>query len=135
MIAVGAGKILVLYNNEYSDELMKVGITHEYHHSIWTERHLGEEDSPTVLDTLIFEGKAVMFEEIVYPDSDISIINSSYIRTFWEKIESDLNKVDMNRTMEILYGDERLPYLHGYSEGDKMVKSYLDKNPDLTPGE
>lgn len=133
MITAGAGKIIVLYNNEYSEELIKVSIAHEYHHSVWTEKHIENEQTATILDNIVFEGKAVMFEEIVYPDNSLSLVNSSYILSFWEMIEPDLNKTDLDRTLEILYGDGMLPYMYGYSEGYKMVKSYLDKNPNLTP--
>ncbi|MGE6515958.1 DUF2268 domain-containing putative Zn-dependent protease [Lysinibacillus sphaericus] len=47
--------------------------------------------------------------------------------------EPDLNKYDLNRTLEILHGGKGLPKAYGYSEGYKMIKSYLDLNPDNTP--
>lgn len=132
MITTGAGIIIVLYNNEYSEELIKVSLAHEYHHSIWTERYIENAQTATILDNIVFEGKAVMFEEIVYPGNTLSPVSPSYILSFWEMIETDLDKTDLDRTLEILYGDGKLPYLYGYSEGYKIVKSYLDKNPNLT---
>lgn len=134
MITVGAGKISVLYNDTHTEELIKMTIAHEYHHSIWTEREIENVQTSTLLDNLIFEGKAVMFSEIVYPDFNmIPPIIHSYDKEFWNLIEPDLHKGDFNRTIEVLMGGGDLPYAYGYSEGYKMVKSYLDKHPDLTP--
>jgi hypothetical protein len=66
MVTVGAGKILIPYNQYYKDGFIKVGVAHEYHHSVWAEKYISNH-SGTVLDNLIFEGKAVMFEKTVYP--------------------------------------------------------------------
>ncbi|RDW18210.1 hypothetical protein CWR48_11525 [Oceanobacillus arenosus] len=114
---------------------MKVSIAHEYHHSVWTEEYFDPEEPVTVLDNLIFEGKAVMFEKLVYPDYSYIPINRSHILTFWEMIEDDLYKADLERSLEIITGAGNLPYLYGYSEGYKMVESYLNKHPNLTPEE
>lgn len=135
MVTVGAGKILVLYNWDYTEETIRAGVAHEYHHSVWTEKHLAENNSFTVLDNLIFEGKAVMFEKIVYPDLNLTPVDLTYDKDYWSKIEPDLEKYDFNRSIEILMGGYELPWLYGYSEGYKMVKSYLDMYPEATPVE
>ena len=133
MFAAGAGKIIIPYNRHYTDEYIKVGVAHEYHHSTWAEQHLS--DWMTVLDNLIFEGKAVMFEKLVYPAHEIREIYEDYNQELWEQIEPDLNKVSLERSMEILYGGGEFPYLYGYSEGYKMIRAFLEANPSLTPAE
>jgi hypothetical protein len=133
MITAGAGKIIVLYNSYYTKETLKVGIAHEYHHSVWTERYLRKNTPSTVLDNLIFEGKAIMFEKVVYPDVEFTPIDPIYNTEDWSKIEPDLEKKDLNRSLEIILGGNGLPRLYGYSEGYKMVNSYLKKNLNLTP--
>ncbi|MGE7674386.1 DUF2268 domain-containing putative Zn-dependent protease [Lysinibacillus sp. NPDC094403] len=40
-----------------------------------------------------------------------------------------------SRTYEIIMGGNGLPSLYGYGVGYKLVKSYLDLNPTLTPEE
>ncbi|WP_425571818.1 DUF2268 domain-containing putative Zn-dependent protease [Pontibacillus salipaludis] len=135
MFTVGAGKIIVLYNKYYDDISIKAGIAHEYHHSVWTEKYLTDNASTTVLDNLIFEGKAVMFEKIAYPDITFTPIDERYHQEHWESIENDFHKADFNRSMEIISGGKGLPDLYGYSEGYKMVQSYLKLHPDLTPEE
>ncbi|MBP1969889.1 hypothetical protein J2Z83_001997 [Virgibacillus natechei] len=134
-INAGSGKIFLFYNENYNEDLIKATVAHEYHHSVWTENYFDPEDQVTVLDNMVFEGKAVMFEKLVYPDLSDIPIDPTYTLTFWEMIENDLDKVDLNRSSEVLYGNGNLPYLYGYSEGYKMVESYLDKNPDMTPEE
>jgi hypothetical protein len=134
MLTVGAGKIIIPYNRYYRDGFIKVGVAHEYHHSVWAEKYLSNH-SGSVLDNLIFEGKAVMFEKTVYPILDYTPVDLAYNKELWTKIEPDLNKLDLNRSLEILHGGKDLPRLYGYSEGYKMIKSYLDLNPNQTPEE
>ncbi|MGE7983363.1 DUF2268 domain-containing putative Zn-dependent protease [Solibacillus sp. NPDC093137] len=134
MYTVGAGKILIPYNEYFEDDFIKAALAHEYHHSTWAESYLSTR-SGSVLDNLIFEGKAVMFEKTVYPDIEITQLDFTYNNEFWSKIEPDLNSKDINRSLEILYGGKGLPLFYGYSEGYKMIKSYLDLHPNLTPEE
>lgn len=131
---VGAGKIVIPYNENFEDDFIKVSIAHEYHHSTWTEKYVSNH-SGSVLDNLIFEGKAVMFEKTVYPNFDYKQIDYTYNQEFWAKIEPDLYKKDLQRSLEILYGGKGLPLLYGYNEGYKMIKSYLDINPNQSPEE
>ncbi|WP_240794189.1 DUF2268 domain-containing putative Zn-dependent protease [Bacillus sp. BHET2] len=135
MITVGAGKINVLYNPLYTEDTLRAGVAHEYHHSISAEKHVRKKTNPTVLDNIIFEGKAVMFEKTVYPDIEFTKIDQSYNKENWAKIEPDLSKVDFNRSLEILMGGNDLPWIYGYSEGYKMVRSYVEENPGVGPAE
>ncbi|MFC0415068.1 DUF2268 domain-containing putative Zn-dependent protease [Cytobacillus solani] len=132
MVNAGTGKIIVLYNLYYTEGIMKAGIAHEYHHSAWTEKYLRKALPISVLDNLIFEGKAVMFEKLVYPEHVLTPINMNYEKEYWSNIEADLGSYDFNRSQEIIMGGNDLPPIYGYSEGYKMVKSYLDLNPDAT---
>ncbi|MCH7323355.1 DUF2268 domain-containing protein [Solibacillus sp. MA9] len=131
-VTVGAGKIIIPYNKYVDDDYIKVGVAHEYHHSFWAEKYLGN-NSLSVLDNLIFEGKAVMFEKTVFPYLDYSPVDLTFNKELWSKIEPDLNKKDLNRSREILFGGNDLPLLYGYNEGYKMIKSYLDLHPNQTP--
>lgn len=144
MFVPGTGKIIVLHSEYYNqhdmipDDMIQAGIAHEYHHSLWFERtaHLENQAPFTVLDTLILEGKAVMFERILYPNSNYIPINRRFNNSFWSEIEPDLHKVDPDRAYEILMGGRAgVPYYYGYSEGYKMVDAYLELHPDLTPAE
>ncbi len=130
MVAIGSGKITVLYNKYYNDEYIRYTIPHEYHHSVLTENRPRTEG--TVLDHMVFEGKAVMFEKLVNPEMDLRKIDFNSKDFYWSKIVGDLEKRDLNRASEINLGGNGLPYEYGYSEGYKMVKSYLDLHPNVS---
>lgn len=132
ILTVGAGKILIPYNDYFEDDFIKTSIAYEYHHSVWAEKYL-DNNSTSVLDNLIFEGKAVMFEKAVFPNLHYRSVDLTYNKELWSKIEPDLNKKDLNRSIEILFGGNDLPLLYGYNEGYKMIKSYLDLHHNQTP--
>jgi hypothetical protein len=134
-VNVGTGKITLLYSKYHTPEGIKALIAHEYHHSVWTEKYQRNDVPFTVLDNLIFEGKAVMFEKAAYPDIDLTPVDLTYQKVYWSEVEGDLEKADLNRSLEIVWGGNGLPTGYGYSEGYKMVKSYLDLYPDTTPEE
>ncbi|WP_336636101.1 DUF2268 domain-containing putative Zn-dependent protease [Lysinibacillus fusiformis] len=131
--AVGAGKIIIPLNLNVLGDSLKSIVAHEYHHSVWAEKHVSRDDSLTVLDNMVFEGKAVMFEKSVYPEYDYTPIYLTYNKDLWSKVKPDLNKDDLNYTLDILHGGKGLPKAYGYSEGYKMIKSYLELHPDKTP--
>ncbi|KMN40218.1 MULTISPECIES: DUF2268 domain-containing putative Zn-dependent protease [Lysinibacillus] len=131
--AVGAGKIILPLNLNVLDDGIKSTVAHEYHHSVWAEKYFNKDVGASVLDNIVFEGKAVMFEKTVYPDYGYTAKNVTYNKELWSKVEPDLHKYDSNRTSDILYGGKGLPKNYGYSEGYKMVKSYLDLHPNQTP--
>ncbi|MEK5055013.1 DUF2268 domain-containing putative Zn-dependent protease [Niallia circulans] len=135
MFTEGAGKISVLYNELFNEETLKAGIAHEYHHSVWTEMYFNNSHSHTVLDNLILEGKAVIFEKLVYPDISLTTVNYNFNKDDWNQIEPDLFQEDPYRAAEIISGGNGLPYNYGYNVGYQMMRSYLDLHPDLTPQE
>ncbi|MFF2755886.1 DUF2268 domain-containing putative Zn-dependent protease [Psychrobacillus sp. NPDC058041] len=135
----GSGKILVYlnyfddyYNLSELDNYYKSGMSHEYHHSVWTEKHYKGDYYLTVLDDLIMEGQAVMFETLVYPDSNSTdyVVDESFYKEYWSKIETYLGS---SYSVEFLIGGSNgLPDYYGYSEGYKMIRSYLNLHPDMT---
>ena len=90
MVAIGSGKITVLYNKYYNDEYIRYTIPHEYHHSVLTENRPRTEG--TVLDHMVFEGKAVMFEKLVNPEMDLRKIDFNSKDFYWSKIVGDLER-------------------------------------------
>jgi Predicted Zn-dependent protease (DUF2268) len=133
MVTAGAGKIIVLYNKYYELDPMKATIAHEYHHSVWAEKYHTNSDSVTVLDNIVFEGKAVMMEKLAYPELTSTPVDPDFNKSNWEKIAGHLETVSLEKSLEILRGGGDLPPLYGYSEGYKMVKAYLEKHPGLEP--
>ncbi|WP_427138633.1 DUF2268 domain-containing putative Zn-dependent protease [Psychrobacillus psychrodurans] len=139
MMTLGTGKITVFLselNNYFKlselDNYTKSGISHEYHHSVWTEKHFTEDYFMTVLDNIIMEGSAIMFETLVYPDTNSKdlVLDESFNKEYWSKIETYLESSGTNDF--ILGGSKGLPDYYGYSEGYKMIRSYLNLHPDAT---
>ncbi|MGE7604670.1 DUF2268 domain-containing putative Zn-dependent protease [Peribacillus sp. NPDC097675] len=129
-LTVGSGKILMYTHLFDSDTSIQSTIAHEYHHSVWTDKYLESSPSDTVLDNIVFEGKAKMFEEKVLGNIAVDM---SYDKERWLTIEDDLFKEDFERSLEIIEGNGiELPILYGYSEGYKMIKSYLEEFPDTS---
>lgn len=135
MVTEGTGKISVLYTLFFDEEFLKVGIAHEYHHSVWTEKYFNKESADTILDILILEGKAVMFENIVYPGNSYEDPDYPFLTEYWGLVEPELNLYDAYRAYEIIYGGDDLPDDYGYSAGYHLVKAYLDTHSELTPEE
>ena len=145
MMLLGVGKIVVLllgsdndyyprsyYYSSYFEDYSRWGLSHEYHHSVWTEKHYTDEYFPTLLDSIIMEGQAVMFETFVYPkvNSAASIVDESYNKDYWNTIETYL---ESGRSNDIIHGGYKdLPPNYGYSEGYKIIRSYLELHPDMT---
>ncbi|MEF7565561.1 DUF2268 domain-containing protein [Bacillus infantis] len=128
MVATGAGRIIFYYSDyNSSDRMIKSSISHEYHHSTWTEQHFESSHQNTVLDNLVFEGKAVMFEETVYPGMTSLPLDTKAAPVFWNKVRDDLHKADFSRSLEVLNGGGPLPLHYGYSEGYKIVKAYIEE--------
>lgn len=135
MVTAGTGKIIAYHQDYYTDDMIKSLIAHEYHHSVWTEKYFDMGNATTVLDNIIFEGKAVAFEKLVHPEGSIVPTHPYYNMTDWGKIEPDLYKVDLDRSIEIIRGGGELPYAYGYSVGNRIVELFLEENPNLTPAD
>ncbi|WOV83051.1 DUF2268 domain-containing putative Zn-dependent protease [Sporosarcina jeotgali] len=133
MGTIGAGQIVVYY--EGFDKYFKSAMSHEYHHSVWLEKHLKDNKPLTGLDHLTLEGEAVMFETLMYPDlnSMYTLINESFNKEVWSKIEPSLERDAGPEILEIIMGGSNgIPNYYGYSEGYKIVRSYLDLHPEMT---
>ncbi len=73
-----------------------------------------------------------MFEKLVYPDLNFTRIDLDYNKVYWSDVAADLEKHNLIRALEIIRGGNGLPFSYGYSEGYKMVKSYLDLHPNVS---
>lgn len=133
MMTIGAGKIMIYYDGY--DKYFKTGMSHEYHHSVWLEKHEAQKHDRTGLDHLTLEGQAVMFETLVYPNlnSAFFVVDESFNKDHWSKIEPLLDVPNTEQIVEMIIGGTHdLPYSYGYSEGYKIMKSYLALHPDMT---
>ncbi len=133
MFTSGSGEIMVFYSG--LDKYYKSGIAHEYHHSVWIGKHLPKNNYETGLDYVLLEGQAVMFETLVYPNlnSSYRVVDESFNKEYWSKIEPYLERSATREFQEmVIDGSNGFPLNYGYSEGYKMIRSYLNLHPNMT---
>lgn len=131
---VGSGKILMLYNPYLykSNEELASTVAHEYHHSAWTSKYFDPKKSFTLLDYLIFEGKAVAFQKLLYPnEGDLPVYDEAQSENR-KIIQQHLHSTNFTYMQTIMFGGDRFPPVFGYSEGYRIVQTFLDKNPNLS---
>jgi uncharacterized protein YjaZ len=132
----GAGKIILQVNPVPGWQTwIPYIIAHEYHHSVWTDRYFPTDDRESLIDNLIFEGKADSFAHIVYPNIDVpwvSALTAEEERLQWEKIRGQGETTDsMVKTRFMVGGDEETPTWTGYTIGFHIVQSYLQSHPQV----
>jgi len=132
-LSIGSGKILLFYNPYLfrSDHELAGTVAHEYHHSVWTSKHFDPYQPFTLLDALLFEGKAMYFQETVYQGSSHIPNYDNRYEEVREELMNRLGSVDTNLRNEMMFGSDRIPYAFGYAEGYRLVKRYLQENPQV----
>ncbi|GAB6109060.1 DUF2268 domain-containing putative Zn-dependent protease [Fusibacter bizertensis] len=133
---IGSGKILILVDptiNDWESKLLYT-VAHEYHHSVWTSKKLSNENF-TLLDYLIFEGKADSFANIVYPEIEVpwtSSVNHEVEITTWNAISDYLSNTDSELLLKVMFGGvDNYPYWGGYTIGYKIVQEFIKNNQEI----
>ncbi|MFP7476852.1 DUF2268 domain-containing putative Zn-dependent protease [Terribacillus saccharophilus] len=128
--AYSAGHISIYVNAEMDDSTLVTTVAHEYNHSILFEQFPSVAEGNTLLEHLVFEGKAVFFEEVAYPkefDGEIY----EYDKALWQEAVKHLDDENMAVKEEIMFGSETFPPVYGYKEGYKILSEYLERHPEL----
>jgi len=131
---VGSGKILILYNLYlYKDmEELASTVAHEYHHSAWTSSYYDQSKPLTLLDYLVFEGKAVAFQSMLYPGVTSLPVYGEEQAGNRKIIEQNLHSTNYPFMQRIMFGGDELPLAFGYSEGYRMVQAFINSHPSLS---
>lgn len=116
---------------DYKEKLQHV-IAHEYCHSM-DKSCLGESN---MLDSIISEGKAESFANIAFPEGK-SRLSADLSRDeelkVWTEIKDKLSSKDGSFIGPILNGTkEGVPEFAGYRLGNKIVKQFIQKNPNTS---
>ena len=134
----GAGKIWIQLSPEKEWlDWIPYTIAHEYHHSVWTHQYFKWFKKFTLLDYLIFEGRADSFAHLIYPDkiAPWTTAISSYQETRqWEKISEDLEITDLEKQRKYMFGDrsDSIPIWTGYTIGFHIVQQFLENHPEMS---
>lgn len=130
--------ILIFINPlNYSEEMLKYIAAHEYHHTIHFEMTF--RTNPTLLESMIIEGKADTFAEMIYPETEApwTVALTPDKEEYVWSIMVDL--LDKSRTIaklsvDFFNGDPYLgiPYWSDYKIGYQIMQDFIKNNPDVS---
>ena len=132
----GAGRILLLIDPTISgwQKILPKVVAHEYYHSAWTSRNFETKDF-SVLEYLIFEGRADVFAEMMYPDIKApwtNLFGSEKEKSVWYEMKRFLKSRDAQVVGRMSSGDKNIPIGSVYTIGFRIVQEFIKNNPDIT---
>ncbi len=135
-ITIGSGKIIVQIDPTFEDwkKNLPYVLAHEHHHSAWISRKWVSEDF-SLIEYLVFEGRADAFATGLYPDVKtpwIRILNKEQEQSVWEKIKNDIHKHGHEKINRVMFGSEGIPPGSGYTIGYNIVASFKRNTPGLS---
>lgn len=127
--------ILVQIAPSFIEEALEYTIAHEYHHTVHMEQN--QDESYTLLDTIVFEGKADYFARMIYPDKEVpwnEPIPEKLLVNVIDQVKQHANSTSANTYSEFLYGNpsKDIPLWSVYKIGYPLVKSYLENTIDMS---
>jgi len=133
-VTTGAGNIIISIDPREANwrHMLKYVIAHEYHHSVWTSRNFTRFDF-SLLEYLIFEGRADYFASKIFPDVKVpwtQNLTPEKEKEVWNIIKDKLKSRDEDLNTKIMVGDEKIPFGSGYSIGYNIVTNYMENYPD-----
>jgi uncharacterized protein YjaZ len=134
-ITVGSGVIIVSIDPTIPkwEYIFPYVIAHEYHHSVWTSRNF-KTSNFSLLEYLVFEGRADSFAKTLYPDVEapwVQVIGKEREEAIWSKIRKWLNEKNSDMNSRIMTGDNEIPFGSGYTIGFNIVQEFIKNNPEV----
>lgn len=132
---LGVGRIVIHINPASPDwaTWLAYTLTHEYHHSVWTERYYQPFD---LAGRLVFEGRADAFARLHYPELTAPwtvALTPEQARLHWHAMQDALASTDRSVFNYYIFGGrDGLPPWTGYAIGFGIVEAFLQRHPQLT---
>lgn len=135
-LTAGKEKILIFIEPDVPEwqTMLELAVAHEYFHAYWTEKNFYSMNKFTLLDYLLFEGRADAFAHIIYPEVHTpwtTALSDEDKTELWNTIKSNLSTEDYKLQQAIMFGYGGYPLWGGYSLGFDIMQKYLSKNPDV----
>jgi uncharacterized protein YjaZ len=132
-VTLGSGKIIIMIDPAFQQwkKTLPMVLAHEYHHSTWISRNWKDSDF-TLLEYLIFEGRADAFASNLYKDVEnpwTTMINKEQEDEVWELIKPEIFMKGHDRINKVMWGNKDIPVGSGYAIGLHIVKSFKLNNP------
>ena len=98
----------------------------------------GRDSDFTLLEYLIFEGRADAFASNLYEDAEnpwTTMINREQEAKVWEFIRPEIFMKGHDRINKVMWGNKDIPVGSGYAIGFNIVKSFKQNNPKYSDRE
>jgi uncharacterized protein YjaZ len=118
------------------EKMLKYSVAHEYHHTCWTKNNLAKLPSWTLLNYLVFEGRADSYAHLVYPNIQspwTGALTAEQKAKLWGRIKGELESTDVSLQQQVMFGSFVYPYWGGYSLGYDIVQTFLKNNKNISP--
>ena len=140
-LTAGSKQIMLTINPEISKwkEMLQDAVAREFEQAYWTKMNFNKSHPFTLLDYLVFEGRADSYAHLIYPDiirPTDQVLPPKVEVELWNRIKSELKNTDIAYQYEIMFGHkDEYPLWGGYTLGYHIVQSALKNHPELTPVE
>jgi uncharacterized protein YjaZ len=138
-VTLGSGKIIIMIDPSFPQwkKTLPNVLAHEYHHSTWISRNWKDPDF-TLLEYLIFEGRADAFASNLYKDAEnpwTAMIDKEQEDKVWKLIRPEIFMKGHERINKVMSGNSDIPVGSGYTIGFHIVKSFKQNNPEYSDRE
>ncbi|HSO59115.1 MAG TPA: DUF2268 domain-containing putative Zn-dependent protease [Paenisporosarcina sp.] len=124
--------MLIVINPSFLEEELKFTVAHEYHHTIYYET---VKNRPyDLLENIIVEGKATMFQKMIYPDMEVPghTAFTTQEDKVWTIFMDNLESTDLKLKEDFRLGNQGkgIPTWSTYNIGYQIMESLLEENPN-----
>lgn len=136
-LTAGSGKIMLKVSVDADwARVLPYALTHELHHSYWARHYFNPAAPFTLMDYLVFEGRADYFAHHLYPDAlapwDTALTDPQFAE-LWPRLRGDMGSTDFTMMRSVMFGDPRqhIPVWAGYSIGYRLVNQRMHRKPAM----
>lgn len=128
--------IFIQIDTSFSEDTLKYLVAHEYHHAINILAN-GEMANYTLLDKILFEGRADSFAHIIYPEISApwtEPLSEETTAIVIEELRKNANSTSIKIYMDFFNGNSAkgIPLWSDYKVGYQIIQSYIENNPDTS---
>jgi uncharacterized protein YjaZ len=124
--------VLQIAPQKYKEEMIPYTIAHEYHHTVYFEKHKTQERD--LIDYVLSEGRADAFANLVYPNMNIpwiAEVPQEDVKTIWNWVNERRYSFKEDDYTEMRTGNRIIPKWSDYRIGYQIMQDFLKDNPDV----
>jgi uncharacterized protein YjaZ len=124
--------VLQIAPHKYKEEMIPYVISHEYHHTVYTEKIKNHRID--IIDYVLVEGKADSFASLIYPNMNLSWtaeLPPEELQNIWNWAHERRYSFDENDLTEMRAGNRIIPQSSDYRLGYGVMQHFLKNHPDV----